>query len=103
MWSFFKKLTIISLTFFVLAYIFNIKVGDKTTRHWASEIWQSDIVQKSYTRVRDKIKALLSQEISLEEIFNSGSDRKKTNKEVNKEYLDKKDQQKLDRLLNQQS
>lgn len=78
MWNLFKKLIFISLVFFVLGYIFNVKVGDKPTRTWVGELWQSDDIQSTYSTVMSRVKALINQEISLEQIFSANPKSSKT-------------------------
>lgn len=102
MWSFIKKLVLVSLIFLAFAWFFNIKIGNKPTRHWTSEFWNSNFIQKNYTILRDKIKALIHQEISLEEVFTSNSSNSKQNnssQETKQEHFDENDKRALDKII----
>jgi len=71
MWSLLKKLISALVVLYLVALILNLKIGGRPTREWTQRAWQSPVVQKVYTTVKDRILALIRKDISVEEVFKS--------------------------------
>lgn len=116
MFSLLKKFISALLVLWVVAVILNLKVGGRPAREWTERVWKSEVVQKVYTEVRDRILALVRKDISVEDVFKSELPKKDFGhpaqenspspgvekqeiKTINLEQLDEKDRQALDRIL----
>ena len=76
MFRFLKRLISVAIVLAAIALVLNLKIAGRPARDHATEIWQSESVQKVYHVVRDRFLALIRKDISVEEVFQGGLPKK---------------------------